>query len=282
MEDQSILVKFDEEISWDVSMKLAVFYAFARSGGTLINRCIGCIPGNLVLSEVNPHASVVPPEQQAYEWWKLISDKEVNVLRSQAYIQKIRCFSQKANEHQLSLIIRDWSSVNFLGDLLVQDVLTPSYVLEQEVYLSRGEFECHSAVIARRAEDVYASIIKSFAEKLPENFRFLSAEDFGKRYLQYARSVSRYRIFHYEDICEEPETQIKELCEYLEIHYSASFLEKFKYFKQCTGDSQPVVESRGFNLDVITRLKSYTDSEYYVDAQKNESCVEANRLLGYE
>jgi hypothetical protein len=262
-------------------MKLAVFYAFARSGGTLINRCIGCIPENLVLSEVNPHASVVPPEQQAHEWWKLISDEEVEVLRSQTYIQKIRYFSQKAHERQLNLIIRDWPSVNFLGDLLVQDVLTPSYVLEQEVYLSHGEFECCSAVITRRAEDVYASIIKSFAEKVPESFRFLSAEDFGIRYLRYAKSVCKHRIFHYEDICEEPEARIKELCECLEIQYSASFLEKFKYFKQCTGDSQPAVGSRGFNLDVITRLKSYTDSEYYVDAQKNESCVEANRLLGY-
>ncbi|BAU40426.1 sulfotransferase family protein [Leptolyngbya sp. O-77] len=263
-------------------MKLAVFYAFARSGGTLVNRCIGCIPGNLVLSEVNPHASVIPPEQQAHEWWKLISGEEVNVLKMQTYIQKIRYLAQKTHERQLNLIVRDWSAVNFLGDLLVQDFLTPSYVLEQEVYLLRGELTYCSAVISRRAEDVYASIIKSFAERTPENFRFLSAEDFGKRYLHYAKSVSRYRIFHYEDICDEPEAQIKELCEYLEIQYDASFLHKFKHFNQCTGDSQPVIESRGFKLDVITRLKSHVNSEYYINAHQDEHCREANRLLGYE
>jgi hypothetical protein len=41
-------------------MKIPVIYAYPRSGGTLVNRCLGSIPGNLILSEVNPLASVVP------------------------------------------------------------------------------------------------------------------------------------------------------------------------------------------------------------------------------
>lgn len=263
-------------------MKLAVFYAFARSGGTLMNRCIGCIPGNLVLSEVNPHASVIPPEQQAHEWWNLISDEEVKILRAQTYIQKLEYLAQKTSERRLNLIVRDWSAVNFLGDLLIQDFLTPSYVLEQEVYLLHSKLTYCSAVISRRAEDVYASIIKSFVDKKTGNFQFLSAEEFGRRYLQYAKSVSRHRIFHYEDICDEPEAQIKALCECLEIQYNANFLQNFKYFNRCTGDSQPAIESRGFKLDFITRLKSYINSEHYISAQQDESCREANRLLGYE
>ena len=45
--------------------EVSVYYCFARSGGTLINRCLGCIPGNLVLSEVNPMGSIATVESQA-------------------------------------------------------------------------------------------------------------------------------------------------------------------------------------------------------------------------
>ncbi len=262
-------------------MKISVFYAFPRSGGTLINRCLGCISGNLVLSEINPHASVIAPEQQACEWLSLISSEESNALRNQSYLQKIRYLAQKARDRQLHLVIRDWPAVNFLGDVFIQDVLVPSYVLEQEIYLLQGGFEYRSAAITRKSEDVYTSIVKSFAEKSPEKFRFLSATDFGKRYLQFAKSIRGHRIFHYEDICDDPEAQIKELCEYLEIRYDASFLNDFKYFDRCTGDSHPDVASRGFKLDVIKRLESHVSSEYYISAQQDESCREANRMLNY-
>ena len=57
-------------------MALAVFYSFARSGGTLVNRCLGAIPGNLVLSEVNPHGAVVPVDVQARDWLGLLRPEE--------------------------------------------------------------------------------------------------------------------------------------------------------------------------------------------------------------
>ena|GEM_PF-4627496 len=34
---------------------LRIIHQLARSGGTLLNRCLGCMPGILMLSEIHPH-----------------------------------------------------------------------------------------------------------------------------------------------------------------------------------------------------------------------------------
>ena len=72
---------------------IAVFYCFARSGGTLINRCLGCIKDNLVLSEVNPHGALLPVETQALDWLKLVSSDQFKNFHDLNYGQKISSVS---------------------------------------------------------------------------------------------------------------------------------------------------------------------------------------------
>src|SRR5437867_3010551 len=117
-------------------LKVAVFYAFARSGGTLINRCLGCIPGNLVLSEVNPHGALVPMEVQARDWLGLIQSNATDEFCKVAYGEQVRRLAELASQRGDHLIIRDWSALNFL-DRVFSYYTAASMVLEQDAYLSQ-------------------------------------------------------------------------------------------------------------------------------------------------
>lgn len=259
-----------------MSNKPSVLYAFARSGGTLVNRCLGCIPGNLILSEINPHASVISIEQQALDWLKLLAEYEIPAFSRKPYVEKIFYLQNLAQAKGCNLIIRDWCSVNFLSNPIESDILVPSFVLEQKTYLQHYEFHGSAVVVSRRAADVYESITRSF-----QHLQNLNIEDFGESYLKYAAAVSNYPIIHYERICTNPKETISKICNLLGINYDESFIFNFSRFENCTGDTNRPQPSRGIQLESIRPLRSYTDSPNYIAASKNENCQKADELLGY-
>lgn len=256
-------------------MKIPVFYAFPRSGGTLVNRCLGCIPGNLILSEINPFTSVVSVEYQALNWLKLITEDELEEFSEKSYSQKISDLVNRSQEKGNVLIIRDWPAINFFDKLLEGEPLIPSCVLEQDFYLQTHGFDCLSVVISRRAADVYESMMRTFQHLT------ISADEFGIAYYQYAQLVSNYPVFHYEQLCQNPVKIIKEICDALEINYDPSFLNNFHHFTACTGDNKLSKPSRGIQLQVITSLPTIKESENYIAASLDPYCQKADKLLNY-
>ena len=138
-------------------MTLAVFYSFARSGGTLVNRCLGAIPGNLVLSEVNPHGALVPVEVQARDWLGLVGPGEFEILAGKGYGAKIRWLSEAAANQGRHLVVRDWPALNFLSGLF-SEYFQPSLLLEQQLYLTRHGLEPGPAQ-ERMAPGVVAEVV---------------------------------------------------------------------------------------------------------------------------
>ena len=257
--------------------KIPVFYAFARSGGTLINRCIGCMKGNVVLSEVNPYFSVVSIEKQAKDWFSLISETEYQLLLKESYANKIDYILTKTQSSHKKLIIRDWVTVNFLANCLGDDTLIPSQVLEQKLYLSHHEFKICPVVISRNSADVYESLKRTFIQ-----FSSLSIDEFGIAYLKYAEAVCKYPIFHYESICEKPDITINKICNVLDISYDSCFVNHFIDFTNCTGDNTLNQLSRGYKHTKITSLSSNKNSPNYIAAMQNENCRQADYLLKYD
>ncbi|MEP0752685.1 hypothetical protein NDA03_10725 [Trichocoleus sp. Lan] len=256
-------------------IKIPVIYTFARSGGTLINRCLGCISGNIILSEVNPYASLVPIEVQAHDWFKLVSSSDFSDFSKRTYADKIRLLSEAARQQDSHLIIRDWTTINFLNK--ASDDYTPSMVLEQELYLERYRFNIYPIVLARRSADVYESLTRTF-----KNFHNLSIKEFGNCYLAYVQKVLTYPLFHYENFCLEPQKELKRMCDVLGVNYSNAFVTEFSKFTYCTGDNTLFKQSRGAQLSKITVMESNQESESYIAASLDENCQQADRLLGYE
>jgi hypothetical protein len=256
-------------------MPLAVFYSFARSGGTLINRCLGAVKGNLVLSEVNPHGALVPVEVQARDWLGLVGGDEFAALEQQSYGAKIRDLVDRAVMRGQRLIIRDWTTLNFLHGLHF-DYSDPSLLLEQQIYLARYGLAPRVAVLVRRAAAVYESIVRTF-----DHFRDLPVEHFGAAYGAYARAVAGQPLFQFERFCAEPKGELGRLCETLGAVYDDNFLDDFRSFDRCTGDNQLSTPSRAGRSDRIVCLPENHGSPAWQAAAADAGCRAADEILGY-
>jgi hypothetical protein len=254
---------------------LGVFYSFARSGGTLVNRCLGAVKGNLVLSEVNPHGALVPVEVQARDWLGLVSPHEFDALAEQGYGAKIRRLAELAAARRECLIIRDWTTLNFLRGLHFE-YSDPSFLLEQEIYLAHHGLAAREAVIARRAAAVYESITRTF-----DHFRELRVQDFGTAYAAYAQAVAGRPVFQFERFCADPPRELRRLCEVIGAAYADSFLSDFSTFDRCTGDNQLASRSRARRADRIVALPDNRDSPAWRAAAADPQCRVADKIFGY-
>jgi hypothetical protein len=256
-------------------LELPIYYSFARSGGTLLNRCLGCIRQNLVLSEVNPHGGVVAVEKQARDWFGLLDQREYEALLPRSYPEKILVVLKKALERGKHLIVRDWCVINFLAAAGVsQAKYEPSGLLEQPLYLESVGLRLRPIVFARRAASVYASKI----------FASVALEVFAGAYLAFAKSVCTLPVFHYEDFCADPPTALLGICRALSVAYDPAFVHHFAEFDNCTGDNTINRANRTapVHLEHIAQLSPARSDPRYVAAFQDPSCREADRLLGYE
>ncbi|MBE9070370.1 sulfotransferase family protein [Leptolyngbya cf. ectocarpi LEGE 11479] len=226
-----------------------------------------------MLSEVNPHLSVLAVEKQAIDWLGLISKEEYASFTRKSYVEKIEHLSQLARATDKKLIIRDWISVNYLPNVAVGAF--PSETREQELYLNKYGLQSSGIVFSRRAETVLSSIKRTFT-----HFSGLSTDDFASAYLSYAEAVSDLPIFHYEDFCENPSSVLQKICSTLNIFYDSSFIEKFYTFHQCTGDNNPGQESKRYHLNMIS--SSIKIDAEFIEYSQNKKIQKANSLLGYE
>lgn len=252
-----------------------IYYAFARSGGTLLNRCLGCISDNLVLSEVNPHCCVKSVEEQARDWFGLIDGPEFLALQRGTYAEKILAVQQKAASAGKRLIIRDWCYVNFLGGISEPSMIQePSGVLEQPLYLETVGIRLRPVVFARRAAGIFASKI----------FVDLPLPTFGPAYLAYARAVCGLPVYRYEEFCADPSVQFERICNALSVSFSPSFLQDFCRFENCTGDNviNRANPSAPVHLERIAAIPPPRNDPRYLAASQDPDCREADRLLGYE
>ena len=97
------LARFGE--TWETwKAEVSVYYCFARSGGTLINRCLGCISGNLVLSEINPMSSIATVESQATGLdWTVACCKSMRNSQHKTYGEKVSFLAHAAMASQRSI-----------------------------------------------------------------------------------------------------------------------------------------------------------------------------------
>ncbi len=254
--------------------KLPIYFAYARSGGTLLNRCLASISENFVLSEVNPHASVTPIEIQARDWLRLVSQENYFEFANQNYVGKIQYLVEKIRENNNFLIVRDWVTLNFLPGVIPP--YTPSMILESSLYFERHGMEINPIVFVRRSAEVYESITRTF-----NRFKKLSVQEFGYFYLAYAKAVCSYPIFHYDQFCQNPESELKRICTTLGVNYDDNFLKSFFNFNYCTGDSNPDLNSRGYALKNIKTMPTHNNSEQYIAASLDVNCQKADQILGF-
>jgi hypothetical protein len=251
---------------------LSVFYCFPRSGATLLNKCLLCAPENVVLSEVNPAESVVQPEQQAHEWFKLLTDIERTELRYQPYLTRIEAIRQKAVAQGKKLCIRDWSGINFLLGVSPWHG-RPSYQLEQRLYLHQSGYTLREAALIRRSKAVYESIRENISELVD-----ISLPEFKECYSLFLNEVTTTRKFYLEQFLETKSETLNEICATLNLNFPSNFTSRFHTIKSVTGNNTLPKPPKSATWTSIRRPKSsksrsgskYTNAELLVFDQLDD------------
>lgn len=123
--------------------------------------------------------------------------------------------------------MRDWTNLNFFGDRYVR---YPSGELEQACSLGSG-FNLNEIAISRHPVDQYLSMLRSGNAK--DN---VDVDLFLSRSRQYTEKTAHLKTFKYEDFCQNPVVQLKQITATLNIQYNDSFLADFSSFRNVTGD----------------------------------------------
>lgn len=253
---------------------IPIIYSFARSGGTLVNQLLGVHSDCLLLSEINPAASVVAVARQAADWLGLIEATEVDQFQELPYTQQISLLVERAKSKDKMLIIRDWATVNYLPGS-GNGAIVPSYILEQPIYLARTGYSLRPLVVTRKAQDVYQSIRRSFL-----HLADLPLDVFSSSYLAYARAVSTFPRVSLEALQSAPrETLVQILQELgLSTDHVEMQLETFADFRMCTGNNTLTVPSASAHLRQIVQYSGDFVASAPLDA---EVFKEVDCILGY-
>lgn len=245
---------------------ITVMICFARSGGTLLNRCLGSLPNTVMFSEVNPFACADGTEgpetyktlhKQALEWYGIN-------LRSENFVGCILELEEHCRQNNKKLIIRDWPLINFSGHH--EGSNPPNKLLTLRAL--EGKCEIKAFAFVRDAIDVWISHkMKNVYSFFPEYLRYIEAV-----------KAENIPIFKYEDFCRDPHTSMKSICDYAGLEYQDVTSDYYKYTK-ITGDT---VRSRGLKQQKITLFpRKVIPAKKSYDLSTSEEMKKANEMMGY-
>lgn len=251
---------------------LAVLYHLARTGGTLISKCLASIDGNALLSEVNPGVSVQDPLLQAQKWYGLFGEDEYQLYRAKKqlnYRETIKLIADRLTRRGQKLILRDWTHIDFTA---VPFVEVPRYTLSQAELLAQ-DFTLHQAFTVRHPLDTYMSLVR-----LNLSQDALAPAMFMRGYCALARFAQSHGFYRYEDFCTAPQKTLRALCSALNVNYSDQFINRYASYRNVTGEV--VSERGGETIKLPQRRQAH---EALIDELRdNDDYLESIELLGYD
>lgn len=252
-------------------MSVIVMICFARSGGTILNQCLGGLPNVVMMSEVNPLGggwgkeeadSYTTVKAQALNWY------QIN-LNSDNFVESVLELENKCEDSGRHLVIRDWPFINFVPHEYNNWNPANSFLALEEL-----EDKCNVIPFAfiRDSIDVWIS------RGAPE------VEEFFDSYLRYVKAIleKKIQIFKYENFCRNPELIIKNICDYSGLEYSDSY-QNYASFENVNGDVQIKGGSRGMKQKEIKVFpRKPLPKDKIIEVNRCTKMIEANRLLGYQ
>ena len=252
-------------------MSVILMLCFARSGGTVLNKCLGSLPNVVMLSEVNPLGggwgkedadSFTTVKAQAKNWYQID-------LNSDDFVESILELEKKCGNSGRHLVIRDWPFINFVPHEYNNWNPANRFLALEEL---EGKCNVIPFAFIRDSIDVWIS------RGAP------NTEEVFDSYLLYVKAILKKKIpiFKYEDFCRNPELIIKKICDYSGLEYSDSY-QNYASFENVNGDVQINGGSRGMKQGKIKLLPRKPLPKYkIIEVDRCEKMIEANRLLGYQ
>ena len=256
--------------------KIRIMRHLARTGGTLITKCLGSMDNVVVLSEVHPAVlNATNPMKQAVEWFGLVSQTQSmkwKLLKGPRFEQFVWVCSNAAEQKGQRLVLRDWSHLDYYGHPFVADPKMGTGLGDA----LQGVFDIIEACTVRHPIDQYLSFSKIPAIPTVDWDLFLDGN------LAFAKYAVDCGFVRYEDLTRDPDLKLRELCEMLDIEFDAEYVNRWSSYTTVTGDtgqggSRGVLEARIRPLERKAADNELVD-RFESDTRYQETCA----LLGYD
>ena len=240
---------------------------YKRSGGTLLNKCLGTLPNTVVMSEVNPmgggwgkekensHTTI---KDQAKYWYGIH-------IESNSFRNNVLELAEKCEQNGATLILRDYSRINFEKNYLNNFTPPNKFMILESL---KGLLITAFGFI-RDPIDIWIS-----SGMPPIN-------EFFNDYFKYVSLLNKINIpiYKYEDFCDDPSKFLILMCKDFKLKY-IDVTRTYHNFKTLNGDTQS--NSRGSKKNIIRPLKRKAiPSKFIVRLNNNEHLAASNILMGY-
>ena len=255
--------------------KIRVIRNLARSGGTLISKCLATMDKVVLLSEVHPANMVATePMRQAVDWFKLVKKRQMMMWKLQkgpTFEQFMWVCYESAVGQGKTLVVRDWSHLDYHGVPFAKPTMGTGLcdALEQS-------FDVVQTCTVRHPLDQYLSFLGIGGGK-----RFTRAE-YLHGCAEFAKAAVEIGFVRYEDFTREPEAHLKLLCERLEIDFDPGYADRWWSYTNITGDTVKSV-GRGNQHKTIRPLERRdVDERLLMEFRENKDYQATCEMLGYE
>ena len=251
---------------------LRILHVMARSGGTLVGKCLASMDEAMLLSEIHPrglgHAS---PVRQAADWFDLVAPEEAARLDGQAqFPAAIALLRERAEARGRKLVLREWSHLDFYGWPHVRESSWRSSLAD----MFGNDFALRRAALVRHpVEQLFSVGILVSMEGWRDLGRFL------KGYRHFAEMAAETGFVRYEDFTRDPDAALRRLCRLLDLGFDPGYAQRWATWDRITGDGDA---SRGGGAAQICPLPPWpTPPAMLARLGEREDYRRALELLGY-
>lgn len=203
---------------------IRILHTLARSGGSVISRCLGCMDGVALLSEIHPLSQAeYGVKSQLAEWHgaevglgtfpemiikgaELVAPRAL-VIRWRDYVDRIPCYY-----NGWSAPLCNWARSALAGHDIVE------------------------AAIVRDPDPIWSSMAKHWGAAAHIAEGKLKRSDFDLGYASYLAMAERVGFVRYEDFMHDRAAMMRSLCEKLQLTFDSAFEQKWQSYVKVTGE----------------------------------------------
>jgi len=198
---------------------LRILHNLARTGGTIISRCLACMDGVALLSEVHPTLGGPwnDASTQARDWYG------VEVPAGLPFVDTIAALEEAFRSRGMTLVLRSWDHVDFVPSSHNQTPAMRSTIVD--------------------ALDARFSLLRAKVEREDRLAQLASLEKFGEPCgaLAFARGLVEFSWMDvpgttYERFLERPGFTLEWLCSVLALPFDRAWESKWQRYTHVTGD----------------------------------------------
>lgn len=251
--------------------QIRVLRHLARSGGTLICKCLGSMRDVVLLSEVHPRGvGLINPARQASEWFGLLSQADARSWKTRppSFAQVLALVDQRAGDKGQTLIVRDWSHLDYVGVPFCR----PEMGFATEAALA-GVFDVRQFWTVRHPLDQFLSVAR-----LPIMRGKLTMDRYLPGCVAAAEAAAAVGFVRYEDFTREPDAALASICAALAVDFDPGYADRWASYTTITGDT---TGSRGGHAEIRPLQRRSVPDDVATAFRDREDYRRACELLGY-